>query len=61
MPMASGWKKRPVLVHVDVAMLLGDRRGLTPHDLDRYADAGVETFLRAHGTPDLGERDDLRL
>ena len=43
------------------AMLLGDRHGLTPHDLDRYADAGVETFLRAHGTPDLGERDDLRL
>jgi AcrR family transcriptional regulator len=30
------------------AMLLGDDHGLRPHDLDRYADDGVNTFLAAY-------------
>ena len=30
------------------AMLLGDDHGIGANDLDRYADAGVDTFLHAH-------------
>lgn len=35
-------------IPLERAMLLGDEHGLTEAELDRYADAGVATFLRAY-------------
>lgn len=37
-------------VPLNRAMLLGDGHGLSAADLDRYARAGVDLFLAAHGT-----------
>jgi TetR/AcrR family transcriptional repressor of mexJK operon len=38
-----------VSVPLNRAMLLGDDYGMSTDDLDRFADAGVDTFLAAYG------------
>ena len=38
-------------IPLNKAMFHGSDTGLTPSDLDRYADEGVRVFLAAYGTP----------
>jgi TetR/AcrR family transcriptional repressor of mexJK operon len=40
-----------VSVPLNRAMLLGDDHGMSTDDLDKFADAGVDAFLAAYGSP----------